>query len=125
MKLNDKQKLYVRSMGKDLKVTGIFTDDDNANDFCRKNRDHGIVADFGEYIFTAFLYDHGVSSRDGHLVRWEMDVEGATTPEAAAEQAFEYMQRDTTATVFSGFGERGGCTRVDLLETGENDNAQK
>jgi uncharacterized membrane protein YecN with MAPEG domain len=61
MKLNDKQTLYVRSMGKALKVTAIFTNDAAANHHMERNRDEGVVAQFGEYILTANIYDHGVN----------------------------------------------------------------
>ena len=60
MKLTEIQVLYVRSMGKALRITGIFTSDVDANVFMSKNRDHGVVAQFGEFIFTANYYDNGV-----------------------------------------------------------------
>jgi len=49
----------VKSMGKWLTVTGIFMTDKETNDFCEKNKDHGVVACFGPIIITANLYDIG------------------------------------------------------------------
>ena len=60
MKLSEIQVLYVRSMGKALQVTGIFTNDDDTNKFLSKNKDHGVIAQFGEFIFTANCYSKGV-----------------------------------------------------------------
>lgn len=60
MKFNDKQTLYVRSMGKALRVTAIFTDDDEANrHMARSDNDDAVVAVFGPYILLADKYDHG------------------------------------------------------------------
>ena len=64
MKLNDKQTLYVRSMGKALKVTAIFLTDKAANLYMEKNRDEGVVAQFGHYILIANCYDHGTAIHD-------------------------------------------------------------
>jgi len=59
MKLNENQKMYIRSMGKALKVTGIFTDVDKTNKFCN-GTNNGVVAEFGKFIFTADMGDKGV-----------------------------------------------------------------
>ena len=62
MKLHqDKQMLYVRSMGKLLKVTAIFTDEAAANYYMENVRDEGVVAEFRPFIFMANLHDHGLS----------------------------------------------------------------
>lgn len=53
------QSLYVRSMGKALAVTAIYTDDDAANDHMMKNRDDAVVAVFGPFIFLASRHDKG------------------------------------------------------------------
>lgn len=51
------------------------------------------------------------------LVRWEIDIDEAETPDEAARLAFETMQReDTTSTVFDVFADDGTITRVDLHE---------
>jgi len=60
MKLTDNQTIYVRSMNKALKVVAICSTDDEANDFCEKNVDTGVIAVFGELVFIANLYDRGV-----------------------------------------------------------------
>jgi hypothetical protein len=60
MKLNENQNLYIRSMGKALKVTGIFTDSEKTNNFCN-GTNNGVVAEFGKFIFTADMGDRGVS----------------------------------------------------------------
>lgn len=59
MRLNDKQKLYIRSMGKMLRVTAVFTNDDKANAYMARHRDEGVVAVFEPLVFLASLHDHG------------------------------------------------------------------
>ncbi len=59
MKLNGEQKLYVRSMGKLLRVTAIFASDDEANAYMERHRDEAVVACFGQLVFIANLYDRG------------------------------------------------------------------
>lgn len=65
MKLNSEQKLYVRSMGKALSVTAIFTNDADANAFMAKNRDDAVVAVFGIFIFLAKVWDKGETIKAG------------------------------------------------------------
>ena len=60
MKLNENQCMYLRSMGKAVKITGIFTDEEATNKFC-EHTNNGVIAQFGKYIFTADLGDNGVS----------------------------------------------------------------
>lgn len=61
MKLKDDTEfLYVRSMGKLLRVTAVFTSDQEANSFMAKNNSQGIVACFGPYILLANVYDTGL-----------------------------------------------------------------
>lgn len=61
MKLSDTQTLYVRSMGKALKVTAMFTDEDKANAYMAKpDNNGGVVAVFGKFILVADVYDNGV-----------------------------------------------------------------
>lgn len=62
MKLKDEQRLYVRSMGKLLRVTAIFQDDATANDWLERNSDDAVVAVFGHYVLTAKKYDKGVDA---------------------------------------------------------------
>jgi len=58
--------------------------------------------------------NHTVSG--GYVVTWEMDID-ASTPQQAAQQAFEHMQRPgTSANVFDVADEDGNITRVDLEE---------
>ena len=64
MRLKKQQILYVRSMGKALKVTAIFTGVDECNQYCEKNRDEGLVAEFGKYLFVANLYDQGTKIKE-------------------------------------------------------------
>jgi hypothetical protein len=55
-----------------------------------------------------------------YVVTWEMDID-AGTPEEAARQAWEAMRRpESTANVFDVLDTEGGCTRVDLMEGGDN-----
>ena len=64
MRIKDPIKIYIRSMGKALRVTGIFPSDDDANVFMEKHQDDGVVAVVGDFIFTANLYDRGVKIHD-------------------------------------------------------------
>lgn len=51
-----------------------------------------------------------------YLVTWEINI-CAKTPEDAARQAFEIMQRQgTTATVFNVVNSNGDSVSVDLLD---------
>jgi hypothetical protein len=51
--------LYVRSMGKLLKVTSAFETDEAANAHMATHRDEAVVAVIGNTIFLANIYDHG------------------------------------------------------------------
>ncbi len=51
--------IYVRSMGKLLAVTAIFISDEDANAYCERHNDEGVVAQGGGLVFTANLYDRG------------------------------------------------------------------
>ena len=52
--------LYVRSMGKALRVTGIFADDAAANEYMRRHSEDAVVAvSAGGLVFTANIYDTG------------------------------------------------------------------
>lgn len=54
-------KLLIRSMGKSLRITAIFTDADEANKHMQKpNNNDGVIATFGDFIFLANVYDKGV-----------------------------------------------------------------
>ena len=64
MKLKPEQIMYVRSMGKALRVTAIFTDAKDANKYMEANRDQGVIAEFKPFIFIANLHDQGAYIRD-------------------------------------------------------------
>lgn len=54
-----------------------------------------------------------------YRVTWEIDI-NADSPQEAAKQAWEHMQRpDSTANVFDVVDSKGNTTRVDLLELEE------
>lgn len=59
MKLNPEQTLYIRSMGKALQVTAIFTDISAANRHMERSND-AVVAEFGKLIFLADVGDKGI-----------------------------------------------------------------
>ena len=59
-KLLEHQQMYVRSMGKLLLVTALFTDDDAANRWMERNPDHGVIAVYGDVVFLAHLHDKGL-----------------------------------------------------------------
>jgi len=61
MKLNDKQIIYVRSMGKALNALPMLNNDKDANHYMETHKDEGVIALFGDYIFIANYYDHGVA----------------------------------------------------------------
>lgn len=53
------EKLFIASMGKKLRVTAIFTDDEAANSHMARS-DDAVIAVFGPFIFLANKYDHGL-----------------------------------------------------------------
>lgn len=57
MKTDDE--LLIRSMGKSIRVTAIFTDLNEANTYMENHRDEGCIAEFAPFIFIANLYDNG------------------------------------------------------------------
>ncbi|RWR30449.1 hypothetical protein D2T29_12315 [Sinirhodobacter populi] len=56
--------LYIRSMGRALRVTGMFLTDEGANDWIAKRgkagEDHGVVACLGPLVLCAELHDRGL-----------------------------------------------------------------
>lgn len=62
-KLSEKETLYIRSMNKALRVTALFSTDDEANAYLHTHPDEGVVAVFGagesQRIYIANLYDKG------------------------------------------------------------------
>ena len=59
MKLNKDQFLYIWSMGKRLRVTAVFHDDDAANTYMAKHRNESVIAAFDPYVFLANHHDKG------------------------------------------------------------------
>lgn len=59
IRLQDPRVVYVRSMGKALRVTAIACTAEDANAYCATHRDEGVIADWGGLIFIANLYDQG------------------------------------------------------------------
>ena len=59
--INDSEtKLFVRSMGKMLRVTAMFTDDDDANEHMAKpGNDDAVVAVSGNLVILADAHDKG------------------------------------------------------------------
>ena len=60
MKFKEHQCFYFRSMGKVLRVTAIFTNDDDANDYMSKHKDEGVIAVVENFVFIANVYDNGI-----------------------------------------------------------------
>lgn len=52
--------LYVRSMGKALKVTAIALNTEIANAYMETHRDQAVVAEIGELVLIADQYDPGI-----------------------------------------------------------------
>jgi len=61
MKLGPTEFVYVRSMGKALRITAICSSVTEANDYCERHVDEGVIAEFGPLVFIANLYDKGVA----------------------------------------------------------------
>ena len=60
MRLNrETQRLYVRSMGKMLRVTAIWPTDAEANADMERHTNDAVVAVFGPHILLADKYDDG------------------------------------------------------------------
>ena len=58
IELSDKMKLYVKSMGKVFRVYAICDNDDDANEYCKKHSDAGVIAtDQQGRIYVACLYE--------------------------------------------------------------------
>lgn len=61
-KLKETESLYVRTMGKALKVTALFTSDDDANEFMAKpGNEDAVVAVIAGVVMLANKYDHGIT----------------------------------------------------------------
>jgi hypothetical protein len=55
------ERLLIRSMGKSLQITAIFTDTDEANvHIANNNNNDAVIAFFDPFIFLADKYDKGV-----------------------------------------------------------------
>lgn len=63
VRLLDHQDIYVRSMGKALRILALATSDKEANDYCEKYDAAAVIAEYGKtpdsVIFIADKYDHG------------------------------------------------------------------
>jgi hypothetical protein len=59
-RLTPTESLYVRSMGKALRVTVIATSDAEANDYMAKHDDDACIAVFGPFVLLANRYDPGI-----------------------------------------------------------------
>lgn len=60
MTFSETEKLYIRSMGKLLRITAAFTNDDEANAYMSRHRDEGVVCvTRSGLILLANLYDKG------------------------------------------------------------------
>jgi hypothetical protein len=64
LKLPPQAVLYIRSMGKALRVTHIATTVDEANDIMKRDPHVAVVAEFAPFIFLADRYDSGVRISD-------------------------------------------------------------
>lgn len=56
------EKLYIRSMGKSLRIIAIATSDDEANAFMEHNDGAAVIACFGPFVLMADKYDRGMTS---------------------------------------------------------------
>lgn len=51
------ENVRIRSMGKHFRIRAIADTDDEANEFCLKHRDTGVIACLGPLIFIADIYE--------------------------------------------------------------------
>jgi hypothetical protein len=51
--------LYIRSMGKALRVVAIADSTDDANRYCETHPNAAVVAEIGSLVLLADKYDHG------------------------------------------------------------------
>lgn len=58
-KFKETEMIYVRSMGKALKVLAIVTSVEEANAYSRTHDNAAVVAEFGPFVFMADRYDPG------------------------------------------------------------------
>lgn len=58
-KLTDQNQLYIRSMGKLLRVTALFSSDTEVGDYGARHPDEIVVGEFTGLIFLADAYDKG------------------------------------------------------------------
>lgn len=59
-KLAPEHIIYLRSMGKALRITAMFGTDDEANAYLEKHRDEGVIAVIQDIVFIANLHDKGM-----------------------------------------------------------------
>ena len=55
------QTIYVRSMGKALRVTGLFETDAGANAWMERHDNDAVVACWGHLVVLADKYDKGIT----------------------------------------------------------------
>lgn len=67
--LRNEELLYVRSMGKALRVTAIATSDAEANAYMETHDVAACVAVFGSFVLMADKYDRGITipREDAHV----------------------------------------------------------
>ncbi|WP_414463340.1 hypothetical protein [Hyphomicrobium sp. DY-1] len=58
--LPDHTRIYVSTMGKAVRVTAIFANDNAANAHLALNPDEGVISEIGDVIFIANVNDLGV-----------------------------------------------------------------
>lgn len=51
--------LYIYSMGKRLKVTAIFTNEEEANGYMAVHDEQSVIASFEPFVFLANRFDKG------------------------------------------------------------------
>jgi hypothetical protein len=61
----DTENLYVRSMGKLLRVVAMFDNDDDANKYMENHDETAVVACFGSFVLLANKYDKGACRNCG------------------------------------------------------------
>lgn len=69
-KLNEKQGLFVASMGKLLRVTAMFDSDEDANQYMAAHNSEAVVACFGHFVLLANVHDKGLKTKPGTVAQF-------------------------------------------------------
>lgn len=58
-RLPDDTLIHIRALGRDVRVTAVFTDDATANAYMAQRPNEGVVAEVASLVFIANIHDRG------------------------------------------------------------------